>query len=105
MKKYERENREELINDILSEAEGNAIIVLSSENDKEYDEDLFVFLAKDYTVSYYDLVRMMEYPFALLPRVYPLNGTKYIIQRGIKNDACRSRFIEVIPECDINWVF
>ena len=104
MKKYERENREELIMDILSEVEGNAIVVLSSENDKEYDEDLFVFIARDYNVSDYNLERIMEYPFALLPKVYPLNGTRYTIRRGIMNDASRSRFIQVIAENDICWV-
>ncbi len=35
---------------------------------------------------------------------YPLNGTRYLVEYGIRDDSERTEYITVTPESELKWV-
>ena len=90
---------------VLMEYKGNAIVVFTAVHSAE---DLFVATFRDFDLSMDEWDRIPDYlalsGYALQLKAYPLDGTKYLIQSGIFDDAPRTRYINVIKESDIKWI-
>ena len=95
------------VSSLLRRHKDNALILITS---VESQEDLALVAirgdepSEEVLEQWEQLFYRAKYSYPVKVMAYPLNGTRYLIQYGITNDACRTEFISVTPESDVRWV-
>ena len=95
---------------LLMHSKGNAIVVFSAIMDEEdgIEDDLFVVTFRNFELSVDEWEHIERYIEASKIRVrltaYPLNGTRYLIQRDNAGEGDIVNVIRVIPENEVEWV-
>lgn len=95
---------------LLMHNKGNAIVIFSAIMDEEdgIEDDLFVVTFRDFELSMDEWERIERYIASPRIRirltVYPLNGTRYLIQYDNSVAGDGVNVIRVIPEHEVEWV-